>query len=85
MKPLILLLLITNLCYAQLPDTARYSPENVIKITVRKHKNVTTGTNEIISNISSEYETVNVFFQLLVLGRQVTRNENENDKDLIHG
>lgn len=56
MKPLILLLLITNLCYAQLPDTARYSPENVIKITVRKHKNVTTGTNEIISNISSEYD-----------------------------
>jgi thiol-disulfide isomerase/thioredoxin len=39
-----------------LPDTTKYNLEEVIKITVRKHKNVTTGTKEIISTISDEYE-----------------------------
>lgn len=39
-----------------MPDTAKYNLEDVIKITVKKHKNVTAGTKEIISGIAQEYE-----------------------------
>lgn len=56
MRIFILLLAITTFCYGQSSDTSRYSLENVIKITVRKHKNKTTGTRELIANITRAYD-----------------------------
>lgn len=55
MRVLTILLLVATTSYAQSPDSARYSTDEVIKI-VRKYKDNTAGTSAIISNIAERYE-----------------------------
>lgn len=56
MKIIFILVLTAQVCFGQSLDTIKYNLPDVIKITVQKNKNLTEGTKEIISNITSEYE-----------------------------